>query len=727
MALNTYGSFSARYLGSSYAYYAIHMLKLDTQIEAYGLFYETTINVKVKLDKYQTSNWNGTQWVTVCLDPTPGKYEFKWDFNLNKDSYIKDLQVWSNSQNKFIKTAVMSLSNGELNYNPNTVNAPSVLLKQFMRRDYNGQYNLQYELKISPVNWDESAEFIIRYISPCNMYYNKRVIETKSAQFYSYNYNTCFTNGISKYNVIDYNNVNANPEYFAGNAHSWTKQNGYWYTEETSITDYKFYFPIEDADGKFFKTEPYKDLKFYQLATMPFIAENLRSPRKIVVAFDLINNQYGSFKRMNFLQVIKEALLVSTLPHDSLVFVTSDFNVQWLNSFFKPRDESFFEGQLAAVNQVVPKLNTLPYMLKDIVEYLNDVKTPAEVWIISDDYRTGVRAETVMELLNQTYYRAKNKIKFNVIDAAMSYSSYYIQNKYYRGNEYLYENLTRLSGGNFNRLADKYYLNYIDEVLDCLAPKVSTVEIDPIPSSGFTHSRINLNSGRNNFNITSRYYQIGILDGSLPMNVLYYGFYNSANYKNTINLSEDETVIPNSIEKDAALYWYGNYLLNDLFMQPQSYSTIKYIEQLSVSENLLTPYSAFVLPGPDGYTGFKRAYEDELTTEIEQSKEKIKSVFPQKIGISSYPNPFNPQTAIILNIPSELLNKKKELGIYNLLGQQIKSFDLSKNFQSSQIKVEWNGTNDFGIGVSSGVSSGVYFAVFRTDNLVKSIKLQLLR
>jgi len=51
----------------------------------------------------------------------------------------------------------------------------------------------------------------------------------------------------------------------------------------------------------------------------------------------------------------------------------------------------------------------------------------AEVWLISDDYQTAVRAETVMELLNESYLRAKNNIVFNILDASNAYSGYYIK------------------------------------------------------------------------------------------------------------------------------------------------------------------------------------------------------------------------------------------------------------------------------------------------------------
>ncbi|MGE5795899.1 MAG: FlgD immunoglobulin-like domain containing protein, partial [Ignavibacteria bacterium] len=408
---------------------------------------------------------------------------------------------------------------------------------------------------------------------------------------------------------------------------------------------------------------------------------------------------------------------------DSLVFVTSDFNVHWLENNFEPRTENLITSGINSVNQIVPKLNTLPYMLKDIVQFLNEKKTDAEVWLISDDGQTGVRAETVMELLQQTYYAAKHKIIFNIADATSDYRSYYIQNKYYMGNEYLYENLTRLSSGNFNKLYYKYYLNFIDEMLDCWAPKVSTVEIDPLPQTGITYSRINMNNGINNFNITSRYGELGIYEGSAPFDINYYGYYLGGGYFNNINVDEDNTAVSEDMLKNTGLYWYGNYIMQELFLQPQSYSTIKYIEDLSVQNHLLTPYTGFIIPGPSGYSGFNRIYLDQQAVSVKNDDAEKQKILPGEISLDSYPNPFNPATTIVMKLGSSSFNTKKILNIYNILGKQVKTFDLSGYDSAGEIKVVWNGLNDNG----ETVSSGIYIAVLKTGTQMKSLKLSLIR
>ncbi len=732
LSQNIFADFYARKLDGSYNYWTKQILKYETKIELYGLFYETTINLKLKLgqeDRWEYNNQTG-QYYQYCGNPPIGAYEFIWTFSLPQNAFIKDLLVWDNSSNSFKETSVINLSTGEQNYNSNSSDQLKVLLKQYMRRDYNGNYNLQYDLRISPVQWDESAEFIIKIIAPCEIAVDKRIVDDFSNQFYSYYNSRCFSNVPADYLTIDYNNPNSQPQFFNGSLNKnngeipqWNKSGSFWQASADFINSPRFFFPAESSIGKFLQTSSIDQNHFYQLTTKPFIKDELRYPRKIVLAFDLNSEYISSYSRNNFLLMIRDALLNSITSKDSIVFVTSDFNVKWLNNNFVQASESFISSNLNSINNIIPKLNTLPYMLKEIVQFLNEKNTDAEVWLISNDYQTGVRVETVMELLDQTYYKAKNKIKFNIIDTGGD-SYNYIQNKYYRGNEYLYENLTRLSGGNFNKIYDLYYLYYIDQVLDCWAPKVSTVEIDPLPQNGFSYSRINLNNNKNNFDITARYGQYGLMEGNAPFTVNYFGNYLNESYFNTIELAEDNSAIPEEISKNVGLYWFGNYIMKDLFLQPQSYSTIKYIEELSVKYHIITPYSAFIIPAPSGYSGYIRQYEDEIVSvEHNIDDEFTPETIPSELSISAYPNPFNPQTTIVIKLSGELNKDEIKLDIFNILGQKVKSFDLSGYSNSYELRINWNGLNDFG----SQVSSGTYFAVLRTGHAVKTLKLLLVR
>ncbi len=77
----------------------------------------------------------------------------------------------------------------------------------------------------------------------------------------------------------------------------------------------------------------------------------------------------------------------------------------------------------------------------------------------------------------------------------------------------------------------------------------------------------------------------------------------------------------------------------------------------------------------------------------------------------AYPNPFNSSTTIKFALPSQ---SDVDLTIYNVLGQSVKSVRL-KNAPAGENSIDWNGLNDEGVTVSTGVylyriSAGVYEA-----------------
>ncbi|MGH1364106.1 MAG: FlgD immunoglobulin-like domain containing protein [Calditrichia bacterium] len=76
------------------------------------------------------------------------------------------------------------------------------------------------------------------------------------------------------------------------------------------------------------------------------------------------------------------------------------------------------------------------------------------------------------------------------------------------------------------------------------------------------------------------------------------------------------------------------------------------------------------------------------------------SQIPQTFSVSqNYPNPFNPSTAISFQIPQR---QDVRLVVYNSLGQQVREL-LNNEMNAGQHQVKWNGMDDAGKPVASGV------------------------
>ncbi len=95
--------------------------------------------------------------------------------------------------------------------------------------------------------------------------------------------------------------------------------------------------------------------------------------------------------------------------------------------------------------------------------------------------------------------------------------------------------------------------------------------------------------------------------------------------------------------------------------------------------------------------------------------EDVENNVPNKFSLEqNFPNPFNPSTTIAytLNKPQSV-----KLIIYNMLGQEVKT--LVNGYSPSNNSVTWNGTNNAG----NAVTSGVYFYKLSSGNNTKVRKM----
>jgi flagellar hook assembly protein FlgD len=75
-------------------------------------------------------------------------------------------------------------------------------------------------------------------------------------------------------------------------------------------------------------------------------------------------------------------------------------------------------------------------------------------------------------------------------------------------------------------------------------------------------------------------------------------------------------------------------------------------------------------------------------------------MIPKEMGLrQNYPNPFNPTTTIEIS-----LNKDTDISlmIYNIRGEVVKQL-ASGSYSSGRYLVEWDGRNENGIQVASGI------------------------
>jgi parallel beta-helix repeat protein len=90
---------------------------------------------------------------------------------------------------------------------------------------------------------------------------------------------------------------------------------------------------------------------------------------------------------------------------------------------------------------------------------------------------------------------------------------------------------------------------------------------------------------------------------------------------------------------------------------------------------------------------------------------------PTSFGLDqNYPNPFNPSTTISYQVPDD--GQHVNIAIYNITGQLIRTL-VDANQQAGEYKAVWDGRNNYG----QQVSTGLYFFRMRANNFVSVKKM----
>lgn len=181
-------------------------------------------------------------------------------------------------------------------------------------------------------------------------------------------------------------------------------------------------------------------------------------------------------------------------------------------------------------------------------------------------------------------------------------------------------------------------------------------------------------------------------------NLIAHTYVSEKEYLTAIDMFEETLANPpSSDEKIAALINEGYYYLKAIEQDPNN---------RSLSNCTFKP-SDF-----DEFMELSSKYANEIT--LNESNNQAPSAI---LDASNYPNPFNPTTTISFNLPQD---SKVEINVYNVKGQKVKTL-LNEYKHSGQHSIEWNGKDNYG----NPVSSGVYFYKVSgsSDEVIKKIML----
>ena len=161
------------------------------------------------------------------------------------------------------------------------------------------------------------------------------------------------------------------------------------------------------------------------------------------------------------------------------------------------------------------------------------------------------------------------------------------------------------------------------------------------------------------------------------------------------------------------LYSYYDYT-TDNFLRLTDQEWLNTYQAVSLRPDWVNLYLADV-------QGLSKGPGNNLITGIKDNNKPING--PQDFQLlQNYPNPFNPNTVISFTVPGNMSGNNVELTVYDIQGRLVKKL-VNDKLPAGNYLLKWEGTNDYG----KKVVSGVYFCRGKINNKTITLKMVLLK
>lgn len=693
---------------SAYAYLTVSDPKNWNSIQ--GTIEQTTITVQPKgifmeIGLYMSFSAKG--WYANSND----SLEVAFHFELPQNSVVYDSWLWVDDE--IIRAKIMDQWTASTIYETivNRRRDPSILFK----RD-----QTSYELRVYPLIASSVRKVKISYLVPTQWNSSKIMASLPTNLLLA-----------SKYPV--------SPVYIL------TKTDSAWHTPQLlEFPDINFISGSDSLYGEYLRAEvPYNLIKgsinftldsplkdgvyvnrflngnegVYQLAFLPSEALNIKTSYKTAILVDYVNSE-SSITAADILNNIKSYLVANASAIDSFNLILSNLAIKRASETWLPADSLTIEQTFSNLgSNPLSSYSNLPSLLANGIDFVKNNGNNANIVLISNSEQEG-DYNVANQLINDLLKLMDTKIPIHVADYDKYYFNwYFIGGRYYYGNEYFYTNITRLTSANYFKISSfNNFSELLSTTFHSLKGFMTSFDLHTRLASGYCYGRYNLNDENNLVYLDRPILQVGKYKGSFPFVIEASGEYDSLIYSKQFEINHDDIDLTDSLSEEA---WVGSYL-QYLESNNQTNDVVNEIINYSISERVLSIYSAFLCLDPSlGGEVCYDCYDDGGTVSVEEEKitNEADSV------ITAYPNPFNGQVKI--NVPIQLINSNDNASfrIYNILGQVVRSFETETRSGSNSYIFNWDGRNDEG----ATVSSGIYFFVANTPQKNYSVKLLFMK
>ena len=643
--------------------------------------------------------------------------EIQFDFELPKNAYVTDLWLWV--EDSLMRALIMDRWTATNIYEGIVKRRrdPSLLTIN----DY-GNY-LQCNLRIFPLMPGETRKIKMTFLTPA--------VWTKSSAQCTFPTQLLKS---SLYQVTPFYIIfwpesiwhNPNLPYDPNIKFTvdWDEsQNAFFWAEikdVNSLSSLEIKYDNVMKNGIFLNTYSSGEDRFYQLAISPQQLISLQPKlRKSLFLMDFLpNSAPANINASILLNNLKSLLIEEYSDLDSFNIIFSKFQNKILSNNWISADDQTISAIFNTLNSTYfSGYSNLPSLFADGISFMQKHQSQGEMVLISNSTNFGSK-EQANSLIKDILNAMNPRFPIYVTDLNVNnYPYYWIDDRYYYGNEYFNIIISRFTKGEYFSLKQQSLYQMLYNVASALGGFFSSFDVYTTMTNGYTYSRFDLfqNLGRTYFN--QPIFQLGRFTGQFPFHIQISGEYDGETIFYQRDVSQADVVLADSCIKSI---WIGKRI-DQLKTQTRINSVISEMIDLSIKNRVLSDYTAFLALEPsDTVHASKDLYDESALVSVEEiEQDSIKT----DLNFNAFPNPFNTTTNLEFNISGDIKSSAIKLMIYNIVGQMVKTFDIPVIPYKRKHSVHWDGLNEQG----NQISSGIYIATLKVDKIAKSIRLLYLK
>ena len=484
---------------------------------------------------------------------------------------------------------------------------------------------------------------------------------------------------------------------------------------QQSLHSVAFDSPMEN--GMYMSTFSSGNGGWYQVAYMPSETLERSGQRRVMLLIDQ-DAAKTTLSTQTLIQRAQEALKNTLTAEDSFNVIVSQLDVDPVSEEWLPAEPDVIDtvfGEILANTSTL--YSNLPALLASGLSFIGNQQNDGEIILVSSADGlgdTGVADQLVADLQTVTdpippihiADVANRNVVVTTNEAGFS-----------EGNSYFYSQLSRRTGGTYlNVRSGQGYDTMLRDLLSNLGGAIQEPAMFTTSSSGFTFGQFSSLDGVDAAPVSRAITEVGNYLGNAPFSVETTGIYQGESFTNKVTLSSSDIF---DGDESMKAFWTGLQVQKLERLEPTE-DLIAEIREYSYDARVLSLYTAYLALEP-GVNGTEVC--DTCRDETEVVNTSVEEAVPEgvEIKVEAFPNPFQDRVVIRISFPEPTSLHDHSFAIYNVMGQRVKHFDVGADVVQT-LDLEWDGTNDAG----EPVASGMYLFVMTSPSgryVVKVIKV----